>query len=284
MPELPEVETVCRGLEPFMAGQCLKKVDQRRPNLRIPFPKNFAARLKGKQIEVVRRRAKYILMDMQGGETLIIHLGMSGRMTIHQAGSFSPRGRDRPGTAPHDHVVFDLESGTKVVFTDPRRFGLMDLVPTDDMESHRLFVKMGIEPLGNQMTPDFLKRAFKDKRTPIKATLLDQRIVAGIGNIYACEALFGAQLSPRRSTHTVKGERAERLVLAIRQVLRAAIEAGGSTLRDYVQSDGELGYFQHAFQVYSREGEPCVRDACKGEIKRLVQAGRSSFYCPKCQR
>lgn len=274
MPELPEVETVRRGLAPRLTGHAITQVETRRADLRFPFPPDFAARIAGRHVENVGRRAKYLLIELQGGLILLSHLGMSGRY------SFDPDGP--PG--PHDHVQFQLDDGTRVVYTDPRRFGFMDLMDTAHMGTNRFLKTLGIEPLGNILSGDVLTTALHGRRTPIKAALLDQRIVAGIGNIYACEALFRAGISPRRQAHTITGKRAERLADAIRTVLQDAIAAGGSTLRDFTAADGELGYFQHGFEVYGREDQPCVAPECPARVRRIVQSGRSTFFCSTCQR
>ncbi|NIA68119.1 bifunctional DNA-formamidopyrimidine glycosylase/DNA-(apurinic or apyrimidinic site) lyase [Pelagibius litoralis] len=284
MPELPEVETVVRGLRPRMEGRRLARVEQRRPNLRFPFPENFAARLTGRKVERILRRAKYMLLHLDDGQVLLCHLGMSGRMVIHEkTGRQPPAPLDR-----HDHVVFTTDQGTEIRFNDARRFGVMDLFAGAELDSHPLLKDLGPEPLGNDFNGPGLAAALKGKRSPIKAALLDQRVVAGLGNIYVCEALFLAGLSPRRQAYTVQGGRAERLAAAVRQVLTRAIEAGGSSLRDYVQADGELGYFQHEWAVYGREGEACPGCDCdpgrSGGIARLVQSGRSTFYCARRQR
>lgn len=290
MPELPEVETVRRGLKPALEGHVVAALSVRRRDLRVAFPERFAERLKGRRMVSLRRRAKYLLLDLEGGETLIMHLGMSGRFTIHgPAAPPAMPGRfhnqiavDGSGNGKHDHVVFETEEGVRIVFTDHRRFGLMLLEKTDAVEQHSLFDGMGPEPLGDDFTPTVLSAALKGKKTPIKSALLDQCVVAGLGNIYVCEALFRSGISPKRLARTVAGPRCEKLVPAIKKVLGEAIKAGGSTLRDYKKADGELGYFQHHFAVYDREGEPCP--GCKGTIKRIVQAGRSTFYCPSCQK
>jgi formamidopyrimidine-DNA glycosylase len=278
MPELPEVETVRLGLIPAVEGHVLARVQARRADLRVAFPPRFTERLMGRGVSGIRRRAKYLLLDLDSGETLVIHLGMSGRLTIHGAkakvkpGAFHHKtAEDGSGEGKHDHVVFETEEGTRIVFTDHRRFGLMALAESP-------------EPLDDAFTPAVLSKALKGKRTPIKAALLDQRVVAGLGNIYVCEALFRARISPKRLANTVTGDRTKKLVPAIKTVLRAAIEAGGSSLRDYARADGELGYFQHHFAVYDREGAPCPGRDCKGKIKRIVQSGRSTFFCPSCQR
>jgi len=290
MPELPEVETVVRGLRPRLEGQRLRRVLQRRPDLRFPLPPDFAARLQGRRVRRVGRRAKYILIHLDDGQVLLCHLGMSGRMVVSPA----------PGAAfePHDHVILETEAGDQIRFNDARRFGLMDLVDEADLPAHRLLAGLGPEPLGNAFNGPELARRLAGKRTPIKAALLDQRVVAGLGNIYVCESLYFAGLSPRRQAYTVQGGRAERLAGAVRSVLLRAIEAGGSSLRDYVQADGELGYFQHEWAVYDREGLACPACTCgaaaKGAdagqngarcgVRRLVQSGRSTFYCAVRQR
>lgn len=286
MPELPEVETVMRGLRVRLEGRRLVKVTQRRPNLRFPFPENFADRLTGRRVESLSRRAKYILMQLDDGQVLLCHLGMSGRMIILQADELK---KDATPWAAHDHVIFETDQGDEVRFNDARRFGVMDLIDGDKLEEHKLLAGLGPEPLGNAFNGPELARRLEGKRSPIKAALLDQKVVAGLGNIYVCEALYIAGLSPKRQAYTVQGQRAEKLVAAVRDVLGRAIEAGGSSLRDYVQADGELGYFQHDWAVYGREGEACRR--C-GEtesdppvlIRRIVQSNRSTFYCTGCQR
>lgn len=291
MPELPEVETVRRGLEPVMDGKRLSRVIQRRPDLRWPLPDKFAERLTGRRVGALRRRSKYLLIDLDssetGGETLIIHLGMSGRLLIGGAalGDFhhDAAGDSAFGEGKHDHVVFDIEGGARVVFNDARRFGAMDLCPTAGLEGHKLLATLGPEPLGNAFNEDYLAERLKGRRTPIKAALLDQRIVAGLGNIYVCEALHRSGISPKRLAGAISKPRIGALTTAIRETLQDAIEAGGSSLRDYRQADGELGYFQHSFRVYDREGAPCSKENCRGTIHRVVQSGRSSFYCPKCQ-
>lgn len=287
MPELPEVETVRRGLAPVMEGQTIARADIRRPDLRWPFPPDMAARLAGQRVLGLRRRSKVILADLDGGETLMIHLGMSGRMLISGA-----HGRDMPGQfhhahpAPekHDHVVLDLGTGARVTFNDPRRFGAMDLAPTATLDRHKWLATLGPEPLGNQFHDTYLAARLRGRDTPIKAALLDQRTVAGLGNIYVCEALFRAGISPARRAGRISARRVASLVPAIRDTLTEAIAAGGSSLRDYRQADGDLGYFQHAFRVYGRTGQPCTTPGCTGTIVRTVQAGRSSFHCPRCQR
>lgn len=283
MPELPEVETVRRGLAPIMEGQVIAQADVNRPDLRWPFPERMAVRLTGQRVERLRRRSKYILADLASGETLLIHLGMSGRMLI----SGDPLGKfvhEHPAPEKHDHVVFHMDNGARITFNDPRRFGAMDLMATEGAEGHKLLAVLGPEPLGNALNEAYLVAALKGKNTPIKSALLDQRIVAGLGNIYVCEALFRAGISPIRKSARISAHRIATLVPIIRAVLAEAIEAGGSSLRDFRQADGELGYFQHSFDVYGREGEPCRTPDCPGVIARIVQSGRSSFHCPTCQR
>jgi formamidopyrimidine-DNA glycosylase len=283
MPELPEVETVRRGLQPAMEGVVIAKADVNRPDLRWPFPERMADRLTGARVDALRRRSKYILADLSTGETLIIHLGMSGRILI----SGDPLGQfhhHHPAPEKHDHVVFHMANGARVTFNDARRFGAMDLAPTHAVETHWLLCDLGPEPLGNAFHEDYLVQRLKGRNTPIKAALLDQRIVAGLGNIYVCEALYRAGISPVRKAGRIGEARVRTLVPIIREVLSEAIEAGGSSLRDYRQADGELGYFQHTFRTYDREGQPCQTPACDGTIARIVQSGRSSFYCPRCQR
>jgi formamidopyrimidine-DNA glycosylase len=279
MPELPEVETVRRGLVPKLVGRRIVRVLQRRKDLRVPLPARFPARLEGRSVLAIDRRAKYLLMRLDDGHTLITHLGMSGRMTLHDAGSAAEHPFER-----HDHVIFDTDDGWQVRFNDARRFGLMLLEPDTALSGHKLFKGLGPEPLDDAFDGAALAARLKGRRTPIKAALLDQKTLVGVGNIYACEALFLAGISPRRSAHTVQGERADRLVTAIKQVLLRSIEDGGSTLRDHVQPGGELGYFQTRFNVYDRTGALCVTRGCGRPVRRLVQAGRSTFYCAHCQR
>jgi len=292
MPELPEVETVRRGLAPVMEGAVISAVEQRRANLRFAFPDRFVERLTGQTVTALSRRAKYLLADLSSGDVLVMHLGMSGSFRIaagdkaQAPGKFHhPKGKDQR----HDHVVFTFASGDQVVYNDPRRFGFMDLIARSDLSGHKFFNLLGVEPLGNAMHPQVLATAALGKSAPLKALLLDQHVIAGIGNIYACEALWRAGLSPRRAANTLvrKDGRprlaAERLSGFIIDVLNDAIAAGGSSLRDHRQADGELGYFQHAFAVYDRQGMDCHRPDCAGTIRRIVQSGRSSFYCPRCQ-
>ncbi|HRJ62550.1 MAG TPA: bifunctional DNA-formamidopyrimidine glycosylase/DNA-(apurinic or apyrimidinic site) lyase [Azospirillaceae bacterium] len=279
MPELPEVETVRRGLAPIFETRRLARVEQRRADLRRPFPADFAARLTGRRINALRRRAKYMLWDLDDGWSLIVHLGMSGRMML------ADHWPQHPG--PHDHVIFAADDGRTATFSDPRRFGLMDLVETARLDSHPLFAGLGPEPLGNEFSGPALFARMKGRKSPLKAVLLDQKTVAGLGNIYVSEALFLAGLNPTRLAAEVTAQDAERLAKAVRDVLERAIAAGGSTLRDYVQADGELGYFQHDFAVYDREGAPCPGCDCDtaatGGVRRIVQSGRSTFYCPNRQ-
>ncbi len=277
MPELPEVETVVRGLERALSGKRLTRLDLARPDLRSAIPKNLAQRLAGRRIDRFSRRAKYILMHVEGGGVVILHLGMSGRLIVVPPGQAPPRER-------HDHAVFQFDDGTELRFNDARRFGLLDYSDELHLDAHPRFKQLGPEPLGNEFSGPTLAHLLKGKKTSIKAALLDQRVVAGLGNIYVCEALFGASLSPRRLAGTVQGDRAERLAAAIHDVLTRAIAAGGSSLRDYVQASGELGYFQHQWAVYGKEGERCPECDCRKGIKRIVQGGRSTFYCAKRQR
>ena len=282
MPELPEVETVMRGLQSRLEGRVSARAVAHRPDLRWHLPAGLADRLTGARVTGFRRRGKYILMRLAGGDSVLLHLGMSGRIVLTPMGS-----NTRPEVTPHEHVVLETDDHWRLGFVDPRRFGSVDLVRTAQEDKHRLLAELGPEPLEPGFTTATLSTALAGKRTPIKAALLDQKVVAGLGNIYVCEALFRARLSPQRSAHTVPGARAERLVPAIRDTLREAIAAGGSSLRDYVQPDGELGYFQHAWKVYGREGEKCERcpgkPACTG-VRRITQSGRSTFYCPRTQR
>ncbi|MEX0280392.1 MAG: bifunctional DNA-formamidopyrimidine glycosylase/DNA-(apurinic or apyrimidinic site) lyase [Arenibacterium sp.] len=283
MPELPEVETVRRGLAPVMEGDRIARADVNRPDLRWPFPPNMAERLSNQKVLRLRRRSKYILADLESGDTLLVHLGMSGRMMV----SGDPLGRfvhDHPAPEKHDHVVFHMANGARITFNDPRRFGAMDLFRTSEAEAHKLLATLGPEPLGNAFNEDHLVAAFKGRNTPVKAALLDQRIVAGLGNIYVCEALYRARISPKRKAGQIAKTRVAALVPIIRDVLSDAIKAGGSSLRDFRQADGELGYFQHSFDVYGREGDACKTADCGRPISRIVQSGRSSFYCVQCQR
>jgi len=293
MPELPEVETVRRGLQPVMEGARIVKAEARRKDLRFPFQKDFVARLEGQIVTGLGRRAKYLMADLASGDVLLMHLGMSGSFRVlkeddQQApGQFHhPRSQDRS----HDHVVFHMSSGAAVIFNDPRRFGYMKVIARNAIEHEPLLQGLGPEPLGNAFDAAMLARSCANKKTSLKAALLDQRVVAGLGNIYVCEALFRAQLSPRRLAATLATKKAEptdharRLVSAIHAVLNQAIKAGGSSLRDHRQTTGELGYFQHSFQVYDREGEKCQTAGCGGIVKRFTQNGRSTFWCPKCQK
>jgi formamidopyrimidine-DNA glycosylase len=293
MPELPEVETVRRGLQPVMEGTRIARVEARRGDLRFPLQKDFLSRLDGQTVTGLGRRAKYILADLASGDVLLMHLGMSGSFRVvegandQQPGVFHhPRSEDRA----HDHIVFHMASGATISFNDPRRFGYMKIVRRDEMEQEPFLKGLGPEPLGNEFDAAMLARACAGKKTNLKAVLLDQRVVAGLGNIYVCEALHRALLSPKRRASTIAtrsgapNERAEKLVDAVKAVLNDAIAAGGSSLRDHRQTDGELGMFQHNFRVYDRDGKPCPTPRCKGTIKRIVQTGRSTFYCPVCQK
>jgi formamidopyrimidine-DNA glycosylase len=333
MPELPEVETVRRGLAPTFVGGRIARAEARRPDLRFPLPERFVGRLTGRRVEDLRRRAKYLLADLDSGETLVMHLGMSGSFRLECAekidglpipsplvgegkgGGAAPLQRgfaesaalaatphpgpppqggretapgdfyyDRSKAAAHDHIVLYFENGARVVYNDPRRFGYMDLVATSGLEAHPLFADIGLEPLGAAFDAAALSSALQGSRAPLKAALLDQRRIAGLGNIYVCEALYRARLSPMREAGGLKPVETRRLLRAIREVLEAAIEAGGSTLRDHRQADGTLGYFQHAFAVYDREGVVCRHKRCGGIIARAVQSGRSTFYCSACQQ
>jgi formamidopyrimidine-DNA glycosylase len=295
MPELPEVETVRRGLEPLMTGHTFTDVETRRADLRFPFPERFAARLKGAKIKTLSRRAKYLVAGLSTHETLVMHLGMTGRFSIkrkgeaeaHQIGDYE---YGQPGDAKHAHAVFRMSGGSVITYSDPRRFGYMLLIPEAELQQHPLFRALGVEPLGTELTPEYLARRAAGARRDLKAFLMDQRVIAGLGNIYVCEALYRARLRPSRSASTLANKRGgptketSALVEAIRSVLGDAIKAGGSTLRDYRQADGSSGGFQNTFFVYGREGEPCLRPRCRGIVERSVQAGRSTFYCPVCQR
>ena len=289
MPELPEVETVCRGLEPVLVGNTFSRVEQRRPDLRFPLPKRFGERLEGRKIEALDRRAKYLLARLDDGEVLVMHLGMTGRFAIDHAADAKAEPRQ---IAPpkHEHIVFHLNDGARIRYNDTRRFGLMDLIPGATLDDHALFKGLGIEPLGDGLTPEWFAQKLKGKATPIKAALLDQRLIVGIGNIYACEALHRAGISPLRLAGTLATKsgkptkKTEALVDAIKAVLVSAIKAGGSSLRDYRHTDGRLGRFQHSFKVYGRAGKPCRKTGCGGTIARVVQSGRSTFHCPACQK
>lgn len=294
MPELPEVETVRRGLQPVMEGARIVSVEARRPDLRFPFPPDFVERLTGRKIVSLGRRAKYLTAEIEGGPLLICHLGMSGSFRIEDDAVSTPGQfhHERSKAAAHDHVVFHLASPrgkkSKVVFNDPRRFGFM--LFADANNEHPMLADLGVEPTGNALDGQLLADLLRGKKAPLKAALLDQTLIAGLGNIYVAEALWRAGLSPRRQAGTIvpasgkSSARTEKLAEAIRAVIADAIAAGGSSLRDYVHADGSLGYFQHSFSVYDREGEPCRKPGCKGTIARIVQSGRSTFYCPVCQR
>ncbi|HSD92585.1 MAG TPA: bifunctional DNA-formamidopyrimidine glycosylase/DNA-(apurinic or apyrimidinic site) lyase [Methyloceanibacter sp.] len=282
MPELPEVETVRRGLEPILVGKQFARVEQRRPDLRFPLPQRFGERLSGRKVKALDRRAKYLLARLDGGEVLVMHLGMTGRFSINGSAKVPP--------PKHEHIVFHLGDGTRVRYSDTRRFGYMDLIPTKSLDSHALFKGLGVEPLSAEFTPEWLAQRLKGKATSIKAALIDQRLIAGLGNIYACEALFRAGISPMRLAGTLATKsgkpthKTEALAAAVKAVLEDAIKAGGSSLRDYKRADGRLGRFQHRFKVYGREGKPCSKKGCGGTVRRIVQGGRSTFYCPTCQR
>ena len=282
MPELPEVETVRRGLAPVMEGRTILSVVLNRPDLRFPLPAGFVDRVRGTRVERLSRRAKFLVGELSSGDALIMHLGMSGRFTITDG---SQPGDFHHAIAPdpkHDHVIFHVEGGHAVTYNDPRRFGFMELWPMQQMEQYPRLLNYGPEPLSNAFSHAWLNEALKGKSGPIKSVLLDQRTIAGLGNIYVCEALFRAGISPRRRASTVPGERAAKLTVAINDVIREAIAAGGSSISDFKAATGELGYFQHTFAAYDREGEPCRK--CGAPIRRIVQSGRSSFYCGNCQR
>jgi formamidopyrimidine-DNA glycosylase len=304
MPELPEVETVRLGLEPVLRGRRFINVEQRRPNLRFPLPERFVERLTGRTVQRLERRAKYILVHLDKGEVLAVHLGMTGRFSVQLPPSPSSRASSTRGEGiqlgeyaqehgsdtKHDHLVFTMSGGAVVTYNDARRFGYMTLVPESELSDHAYFAGLGVEPLSDALNPAYLAGRARAKKVDLKALLMDQRIVAGLGNIYVCEALFRAGLDPFKgaaslATKTGKPTPAAiRLVAAIKAVLVDAVRAGGSTLRDYKQADGSLGRFQHQFAVYGREGEPCSRPGCRGRVRRKTQGGRSTFYCPACQR
>jgi formamidopyrimidine-DNA glycosylase len=291
MPELPEVETVRAGLAPVLEGHAFTHVEIRRGDLRVPFPNDFVRRLTGRNVTRLWRRAKYLMAELDSGETFVIHLGMSGRIAVfadgkeQKLGTFVyPASPPEAGLGKHDHVVMRTDAPARIVFTDHRRFGLMTLIDTLKLDEHRLFDGLGVEPLSEAFDAAYLARALKGKKTPIKSALLDQRVIAGLGNIYVCEALYRARISPRRLAKSVSKEHVAALVREIKAVLQEAIVAGGSSLRDHRRTDGEMGYFQKTFFAYDREGEACRTKRCKGRIKRIVQAGRSTFYCPSCQR
>ncbi|MBL4639510.1 MAG: bifunctional DNA-formamidopyrimidine glycosylase/DNA-(apurinic or apyrimidinic site) lyase [Kordiimonadaceae bacterium] len=277
MPELPEVETVKRGLQPVLEGVVIKEAIARRANLRFPIPEDFTERLQGNRVTSLRRRSKYILIDFEDGLIVILHLGMSGRVTIYKDGTPVEIGK-------HDHVSLITERGDHIVYTDPRRFGLIVFTSVDEADTHALLANIGPEPLGNSFNADVLNTAFSGKRTNIKNALLDQRIVAGLGNIYVCETLWRAGIHPERQAQSLDAGETESLVPIIREILQAAIAAGGSSLKDYAQVDGELGYFQHSFKVYGNEGGACHNEACASVIERIVQSNRSTFFCPTCQK
>lgn len=286
MPELPEVETVRRGLELAMVGARLDAVEQRRPDLRFPFPERFTERLTGLRVEALRRRAKYLIAELDGADVLVMHLGMSGSFRIEQARGTIPVAGAK--NSQHDHVAFDLSTGVRIVYNDPRRFGFMQLIPRPEFSAHPLFNNIGIEPLGDEFDGQALAKLFAGKTSSLKAALLDQSLIAGLGNIYVCEALHRAGLSPRRAAASLvhrdgsPTKRATLLARLVREVLEEAVAAGGSSLRDHRKTDGALGYFQHSFRVYGRDQEPCPR--CGGKVGRITQSGRATFYCGGCQR
>jgi formamidopyrimidine-DNA glycosylase len=286
LPELPEVETVRRGIAPAMEGQRIIVADIRRAGLRWPFPPDLSTRLTGARVLRLGRRSKYILADLDTDETLILHLGMSGRLTVSGlAAPFVP-GRfhhDYPAPVAHDHVILTMEGGARITLNDPRRFGALDLAPTSRVNAHPMLAALGPEPLRNAFHAGQLAARLAGRRAPIKAMLLDQSVVAGLGNIYVCEALFRSGIHPTRAAGRIESAQLDVLVATIRTVLAEAIEAGGSSLRDYRQADGELGYFQHNFRVYDRAEQPCVTPDCTGTVQRIVQSGRSTWFCPRCQ-
>jgi formamidopyrimidine-DNA glycosylase len=293
MPELPEVETVRRGLQPVMEGARILSAEARRKDLRFPFQKDFVARLKGQTVTGLGRRAKYLMADLGSGDVLLMHLGMSGSFRVQRDGEAQTPGQFhhlRGKNGAHDHVLFRMSSGADIIFNDPRRFGYMKIIAREALDAEPLLKGLGPEPLGNEFDAYMLARSCAGKQTTLKAALLDQRVVAGLGNIYVCEALYRAHLSPRRQASTLASrtggptDHARRLVDAIHAVLNEAINAGGSSLRDHRQASGELGYFQHSFKVYDREGAPCGTPACRGIVRRFTQNGRSTFWCPKCQK
>ncbi len=273
MPELPEVETVCNGLRNDILKVKIVSAKNNRPNLRIPFPRNLKS-INDSQITSITRRAKYVLMGLDIGKTLIIHLGMSGKLTITK--NYQPQ--------KHDHMVIELSNGKTVVLNDARRFGLVALADSSKLENHKLFKHLGIEPLDKEFNTQYLFEKLKNRKIAIKLAIMDQKIVVGVGNIYACEALYAAKINPTRAANTIKNDELKKLVAAIKKILKQAIKAGGSSLRDYVQADGTLGYFQTMTKVYGREGEKCEKCNCKSGIKRITQGGRSTFYCAKKQK
>jgi len=297
MPELPEVETVRRGLQPHLEGALIERVEQRRPDLRYPFPEHFPERLSGRRVTAIGRRAKYLTIHLDDGTVVISHLGMSGSWRVEMGGAAVVPGEfhyERSKAAAHDHVVLHLLTAAgergQIVFNDPRRFGFMLMTEERLLNEHPSLSGLGVDPTGNSLDGEFLSSLLRGKKTPLKAALLDQTLIAGLGNIYICEALWRAGLSPRRLAGSIAGPpgkpgvRAERLATAIREVIMDAIAAGGSSLRDYMHADGSLGYFQHSFSVYDREGQPCLRPGCGGTVERIVQSGRSTFFCASCQR
>jgi len=287
MPELPEVETVVQGLLTAITGKLIKTVTINRPNLRWPFPKGMKERLEGNVVLNVNRRSKYILVELSLGETMIMHLGMSGRVLIHQGKAQNNHENfyfNQPEIEKHDHVIFDFEEGIRVVYNDPRRFGAIDVCNSMELSTHKMISNLGIEPLSNQFNADFLLEKFKGSKTTIKAALLNQRHVCGLGNIYVCEALWRSGISPLKLAGQIKINKIELLTTAIRKVLLEAISSGGSSLKDFKNTEGALGYFQHNFNVYDSEGNSCKTVGCCETIKKIVQAGRSTFFCNNCQR
>jgi formamidopyrimidine-DNA glycosylase len=294
MPELPEVETVRRGLAPHMEGRRIRTLTPNRADLRFPLPKDFRKRVEGRQVLHLSRRAKYLVIQLEDDLSIIAHLGMSGSFRIEETNdTLADFHHLRSKDQAHDHVIFtmaeDQGSEIRIIYNDPRRFGFMDLVATGALDQYPAFSTLGPEPTGNALSADYLAERFKGKKSPIKAALLDQRVIAGLGNIYVCEALHRSGIGPERHAMTLvtktgrPSRQLEDLTRAIRDVIAEAIEAGGSSLRDHIQTDGSLGYFQHRFRVYDREGQPCITPGCTGTVARIVQSGRSTFYCPACQ-
>ena len=293
MPELPEVETVRRGLAPFMEGRRIARLTLNRPDLRFPLPERFRERVEGRVVTSLSRRAKYLVIALEDGLSIVAHLGMSGSFRIEEDAAIGNFHHERSKDEAHDHVVFDMQGAAgaaRIIYNDPRRFGFMHLVEPEALDDYPAFAALGPEPTGNILSADYLAERFRSKKSPIKAVLLDQRVIAGLGNIYVCEALHRAHVAPERqaSTLVTKSAKPSRqlddLTSSIRDVIAEAIEAGGSSLKDHIQTDGSLGYFQHRFRVYDREGLPCVTPGCTGMVGRIVQSGRSTFYCPSCQK
>jgi formamidopyrimidine-DNA glycosylase len=277
MPELPEVETVCRGISPALEGATIAKIDIRQSKLRLPVPENLGAVITGQRVERVRRRAKYILIDFEDGHHGLVHLGMSGAFRVYKADD------EKPPLEKHDHIIIDTDAGARLIYNDPRKFGFFDLIDPGKENDHNFLCKLGVEPMGNHLNANYLWVKFKGKKAPIKQALLDQSLIAGLGNIYVAEVLYLSGISPTKKSGTISKKRLETLCSAVREVIAAAIDAGGSSLKDFSNTEGELGYFQHEFKVYNQADKPCSKESCNGTIKRIVQSGRSTYYCPKCQ-